>query len=458
MTEEATRAAGFPSGFPPTSPAGADLNSLASLYANSNFGPGMLPYGISSWFSRFYPGAENANTAADAAGLSTAALPPLSSWPTSPFNFPVPPPPGTTRPLPSTPTTAAAATSTPNNLTTNTTSSLNPFASSLVSPFPFFPNFGAPPLDFKQRLPGAMNNENFNLKNFDPQLMLSACFGALGNPAAAALDNGSGNNNLFGNTFPPLGNPASVSSSSAQPISTPNANSVSPSPVATASSAGGASTTPSKNNSSPLMSVADSKTSPLSLSSLNAELEQGRDLLQLHETLNQRFKVNSSGTNFNHRYFPYGFRPLLFNNGQYGNGKYGGGSLAPNEGKLFSPGSESSSTGGGGGGGSKRLQSSTSRTSSNCGSPAQSPGSGSSTKGSESEHCSSPGSMTGDNDHHRSPKRAVSPASSVDRNTKSTPKIKCPTKESIEELKNMQRMVEGLEASRSSSVPTIAAT
>jgi len=185
--------------------------------------------------------------------------------------------------------------------------------------------------------------------------------------------------------------------------------------------------------------------SSLSLSLLNEQLEQGRDLLQLQETLNQRFKATSnlssitSNSAFGNRFFPYGIRPFLFNGQNQTSTKLN--SPSESDDRLLSPKSDHDDLC------DKKLRPS-SGASSECGSPSRSHSSGHQTGG-ESE-CSSPRSNFS---------QPSSPANFDDKLEKQ-PKLKSPTKESIQELKNMQRMVEGLDTSRGSTntAPTITAT
>lgn len=447
---------GFP-GFPTSG--SSDLNQLASLYAGGNIGNGLLSaaYGFPSLFSRFYPPANSllsnsaSSTSTTSAGTSSEeqALSRLGSlagstptWPNQPF---LPPPPQGLSPL------SSSNAPTPPTSSSNSAAISNPMLSSFGSsgntPFPFpFPPFGIHPFDFS-RLPSTVNNENFDLKNFDPRAMLSAYFGAFGS-ASAPMEAG----NVPNPMLPPFG-----AHTSAQLAPTPAGSLLSTTaaaPVPASTSAHSTHTGSSSNSSSsvssssklnsPVMSTQESKYSPLSLSSLNEQLEQGRDLLQLHETLNQRFKTTSnlstvtSNSAFGNRFFPYGMRPFLFNGQHNSSSKLN----SPNEGddKLLSPKSDTPEENA-----NKKLRPG-SRTSSECTSPARSHSSGRQS-GAESE-CSSPRSNLS---------QPSSPANFEEKSDKS--KRKSVSKESIQELKNMQRMVEGLDSSRpNGNAPTIAAT
>lgn len=439
--ENRTAVNGFPPGFPSPS---ADLSHLASLYAGNNLGNGLLSaaYGFPSLFSRFYPpnaflgnsGASNASAtnSADESVSRLAGLGTMPSWPSS-QSF-LPPPQGLSPSMSN--SSATPPTSSSGNVSNPM---LNTFGSSNAS-FPFFPPFGIHPFDFS-RLPSTVNSDNFDLKNFDPRAMLSAYFGAFGN-SSAPIDSASVPNPMlhpFGSSSSPLiGASGPVANSTAASM----ANTTHSTP--TTSSSSNSSVSSSSKLNSPVMSTHESKFSPLSLSSLNEQLEQGRDLLQLHESLNQRFKASSnlssitSNSAFGNRFFPYGIRPFLYNGQQNASAKLS----SPNEtdDKLLSPKSDSDDLC------DKKLRLN-SGPSSDCGSPSRSHSSGHQS-GVDSD-CSSP---------RTNESQPSSPAHFEEKSDKQS-KTKNGNKESIQELKSMQRMVEGLEASRANTTaPTIAAT
>lgn len=489
---------GFP-GFPLPSPS-SDLNQLASLYAGGNFGNGLLSaaYGFPSLFSRFYPpnsfmgngtpaaaAATSMNNAATNAPNSNdepmarlaAGLGTMPSWPSQPF---LPPPPQRLSPNISQNSTNNNNNSNSNSSSTRTTpptTSSGNVSNPMLGPFgggsgpnpsfPFFPPFGLHPFG----LPGATAGaENFDMKNFDPRAMLSAYFGAFGNSAPL----GDSGNIPNGGMLHPFGNSGgqsslapttthsnitagSLGSSTSTATMAQSSQQTTTSSIISGGGGGGGSSNSSVSSSSkhnsPVMSTHEStKYSPLSLSSLNEQLEQGRDLLQLHETLNQRFKATSNvssfsnNTAFGNRFFPYGIRPFLYNGQQpqsqqhYGSsGKHGNGSNDTDK-SLISP---KSDTGDDGLRDVKKLRCS-SGASSECTSPAQSHSSG------HESRCSSPQSGIS---QPTSPITFGTSEKVADKNGSSS-------KESIQELKNMQRMVEGLDNGRSNaaSAATIAAT
>ncbi|KAI2796738.1 hypothetical protein BLOT_013610 [Blomia tropicalis] len=455
---------GFP-GFPLPSPS-SDLNQLASLYAGGNFGNGLLSaaYGFPSLFSRFYPPNSFMGNGTPAAAAATSMNNAATNAPNS-----------NDEPMARLAAGLVPITNNNNNSNSNssstrttppTTSSgnvsnpmLGPFGggSGPNPSFPFFPPFGLHPFG----LPGATAGaENFDMKNFDPRAMLSAYFGAFGNSAPL----GDSGNIPNGGMLHPFGNSGgqsslapttthsnitagSLGSSTSTATMAQSSQQTTTSSIISGGGGGGSSnssvSSSSKHN-SPVMSTHEStKYSPLSLSSLNEQLEQGRDLLQLHETLNQRFKATSNvssfsnNTAFGNRFFPYGIRPFLYNGQQpqsqqhYGSsGKHGNGSNDTDK-SLISP---KSDTGDDGLRDVKKLRCS-SGASSECTSPAQSHSSG------HESRCSSPQSGIS---QPTSPITFGTSEKVADKNGSSS-------KESIQELKNMQRMVEGLDNGRSNA-------
>ncbi|KAI7688407.1 hypothetical protein SSS_06541 [Sarcoptes scabiei] len=334
-----------------------------------------------------------------------------------------------------------------------------------------------------------VNFENFDLKNFDPRAMLNAYFGAfsvgngsLGLDSSSALFSNSNNPNNLPNLFNSRMNTtltsSSVSSTSTLSITTKPSNNCGA--ASNTSIQNNDSTSSSVSNHSPIMStqsgissskLKDSKFSPLNLLTLNEQLEQDRDLLQLHETLNQRFKNNNLlATNpnfFNNRFFPYGFRPFSYNAsvGQQPSTSptlNSMNSINSSGNKLSSPvlsDAEFVSD--------KKSPLNCSTTSSNCPSPARSSYSGIGggrsvgTRSATSTPDSIGGNGRNGNNNLRSSSPQPSPKSmrsledrspkscSVKNNSNSnqSKQSKSSIKESLQELKHMQLMVEGLDGS-----------
>ena len=425
-------------GFPGFTNSSNDLNQLASLYAGNSFGNGLLSaaYGFSSLFSRFYPqnsflGSTNSQSAANSTEESMSGLANLGTmptWPSQPF---LPPPQGLSPSLSS--NSATPPTSTSGSISNPMMNSFSPSTASL----PFIHTFGIHPFDFS-RFPSPANNESFNLKNFDPRAMLSAYFGAFGN--STPMEPGTSLPNSMLHQFGSNSSHSSVSQASLLNSANTVVSTTHSAPTTSSSSSNSSVSSSSKLNSPVANNTHESKYSPLSLSSLNEQLEQNRDLLQLHETLNQRFKATTnlssitSNSAFGNRFFPYNIRPFLYNGQQQPSAKFS--SINESDDKLLSPKSDSDDLC------DKKLRRN-SETSSECGSPTRSNSSGHQSRA-DSE-CTSPRSNES---------QPLSPVNFDEKNEKQPKQIKTLSKESIQELKNMQRMVEGLDT----TAPTITAT
>ncbi|XP_075588884.1 uncharacterized protein LOC124497325 isoform X5 [Dermatophagoides farinae] len=390
-------------------------------------------------------------------------------------------------------TTASTGSTTTTTTSTTSSSSLSPTTTSMLSPplstttmagqqqfpHPFLHPFNMMPnmMDFarlqQQQQTNSVNfDNNFDLKNFDPRAILNAYFGAFGN---------NNNNNNVAQQLQISG--LDTIKSVIPPLQLDTGNFTNPNGTPATATTTAPTVTSSIN--APLMSNGttgpDSKFSSPSLLSLNEQLEQGRDLLQLHETLNQRFKgtaaAASSLSAFNNRFFPYGIRsflppaplqpPAAYNNGQSDRSikssnsiddklsvhsplSNAGDSLDYQKSKSNrsttssihcpSPARSNSSVAGGGGGGRSNTSTPNSIIRSQASASSSQPVSPSSSSSSSSSiSSSSPGLI-----NNRDDKKEVNTdeaTTTMNKTSSSTTSVK----ESLRELKNIQLMVDGLE-------------
>nr|XP_027204425.1 T-box transcription factor TBX2b-like [Dermatophagoides pteronyssinus] len=284
-----------------TASATTTTNGLLSAAATA------AAYGFPSLFSRFYPQTNPFLHAGSVSGGGSIDHDPSNHHSRLSNFVPWATPAATTLSTSTTSSSTTPTTTTTSSLSSTTNPLLNQFSTSFFQhPFNGIPNSL---MDFSRfQSSTSMNYDNFDLKNFDPRAMLNAYFGAFSD-----------------------GHVAQQQTSILDAMMT--TDTVAGALTATATTTASASTTPTSSSTAINSPAAQdsSKFSTLSLLSLNEQLEQGRDLLQLHETLNQRFKGTSATatnlpssliTNHSSRFFPYGIRPFLSQcNNQIQNGQ-----------------------------------------------------------------------------------------------------------------------------------------